>query len=570
MALLCLLFLNHTVTAQALNKRITLTVKDATLPQVLQKIRQKYGIRFSYLNNSLPQQQLFSAEIKDKPLAEVLDVLLTKTDIGYLEKNGQVIIRKGLPKKQPKASTFKKLPPGPQERKGVVQAPAAAAESKPRASEKTVLPANTAGPAAEQPAVPAPVTTGPEKSTPPTATTTSAPAAPAPAKPDSAVAAPDSAAGKTWTITLNKPSVKNLFARSGQEDSAGIRPYHFGVIYPLSTNGLQAYRYVNRISGHLLIGTAAGLQGFELSGIGNIERKYVQGFQVAGVFNLVAGSRADSAGSGAGGSGYALQGGQVAGLMNIAGGNSDGLQVAGFMNLARDFTGPQIAGFLNKARHLQGIQIAGFLNKADDVEGLQVAGFLNRAGYVKGTQISVINIADSLAGVPIGLVNIVKKNGYRRLEVYYADDFFANLTYKIGVPHFYTLAALGVERGGAQRWGYGAGFGAEWTLAKALRLSTDLMSYYVVEESYESFPKGLLEQDQLNLLNKFRLLATLQLGRRLALFGGPVYNVFVSEYQQPGDTRVGSGLVTDTFYDHTSAGGTNVKMWIGFNAGIRF
>jgi hypothetical protein len=195
---------------------------------------------------------------------------------------------------------------------------------------------------------------------------------------------------------------------------------------------------------------------------------------------------------------------------------------------------------------------------------------LNRARHVSGVQIGLINIADSLSGVPIGLINIVKKNGYRRLEAYHADDFFANLTYKIGVPHFYNMLALGVERGGAQRWGYGAGFGAEWTLAKALRLNTDLLSYYVVEESYESFPEGLFENYQLNLLNKFRLLATLQLGRRLALFGGPVYNVFVSEHEEPGDSRVGSRLVTDTFYDHTSSDGVNVKMWIGFNAGIRF
>jgi len=175
-----------------------------------------------------------------------------------------------------------------------------------------------------------------------------------------------------------------------------------------------------------------------------------------------------------------------------------------------------------------------------------------------------------MAGVPIGLISIVKKNGYRRLELYHADDFDANVTYKIGVPHFHNLLALGAELEGAKRWGYGAGFGAEWTLFKALHLNTDLMSYYVVEDSYENFPDGLFDHYQLNLLNKFRLLATLQLGRHLALFGGPVYNVFVSEHQDPGETQVGSGLVTRTFYDHTGAGGVNVKMWIGFNAGIRF
>jgi hypothetical protein len=514
MALLCLLFLNQTVTAQALNKRISITVKDASLPQVLQQIQRKYGIRFSYLNNSLPRQQLYSAEIKDKPLSEVLDVLLTKTDIGYLEKNGQVIIKKGLPKKQPKASTFKKLPPA-NEGRVVAKAPQAAAEQKPAPPKKT------SGPA---PAVPV-------KEEPP------APAHPAPATPGPAAAEPDSSRGKTWTISFGK--LKKLFPAPSAADTAAIRPYHLGIIYPLSTNGPQANRYVNRLSAHLLAGTAAGLEGFEWAGVGNVERRYVKGVQLAGVYNIVAGPGRRGAGD-TQHPDYTLQGWQAAGLLNIAGGKSDGGQTAGFANITRD------------------------------IKGVQISGFLNRATTVTGAQIGFINIADSMAGVPIGLISIVKKNGYRHLEGYHADDFDANLTYKIGVPHFYNLVALGAELEGAKRWGYGAGFGAEWTLLKALRLNTDLMSYYVVEDSYEDFPDGLFENYQLNLLNKFRLLATLQLGRHLALFGGPVYNVFVSEHQEPGETRVGSHLVNNTFYDHTSSNGVNVKMWIGFNAGIRF
>jgi hypothetical protein len=538
MALLCLLFLNQTVRAQALNKRISLTVKDATLPQVLQKIQQKYAIRFSYLNNSLPQKQLFSVEIKDKPLSEVLDVLLTKTDIGYLEKDGQVILKKGLPKKQPKTSTFKNLPPGPvNDTRVIAKAPPAAAQVKPAPPKKAV----------EAPTVPV------KKE--PTASTPVEQAKATPAVPDSAAVAADTAQGKTWTLTIKKIPLKKWFSGASEGDSTGIRPYHLGLIYPLSTNGTQANRYVNRFSAHLLAGTAAGLEGFEFAGIGNVEKNYVKGFQLAGIYNIVAGSDAHASQDSTGNRHYTLQGWQTAGVLNISAGKSAGSQIAGFANITRDINGAQIAGFLNTAGR---------------VNGVQIGGFLNRARYVKGAQIGFINIADSMAGVPIGLISIVKKNGYRRLELYHADDFDANVTYKIGVPHFYNLLALGAELEGAKRWGYGAGFGAEWTLLKALHLNTDLMSYYVVEDSYENFPDGLFGHYQINLLNKFRLLATLQLGRHLALFGGPVYNVFVSEHQDPGETRVGSRLVTNTFYDRTSADGINVKMWIGFNAGIRF
>jgi hypothetical protein len=138
------------------------------------------------------------------------------------------------------------------------------------------------------------------------------------------------------------------------------------------------------------------------------------------------------------------------------------------------------------------------------------------------------------------------------------------------VQKFYSMIALGAQLEDEKRWGYGFGFGAEWPVSKLLKVNTDLMSYNVIEESYEDFPDGFIEADALNLLNKFRLLGTVQLARHLALFGGPTYNVMVSRYQAPGTDKVGSGLVSKTFFDRTAANGTNVKMWIGFNAGLRF
>jgi hypothetical protein len=317
---------------------------------------------------------------------------------------------------------------------------------------------------------------------------------------------------------------------------------------------VQANQYVNRFSAHLLVGTAAGLQGVEFAGFGNHEKKYVRGFQFSGFFNIIDKSTrintsVDSVRR------YSLQGGQFAGFLNTAGGNSRGVQFAGFLNISRN---------------ISGMQGAGFLNIAENVEGAQMAGFLNKARYVKGTQLGFINIADSITGVPVGLVSIVKHGGYRHAEFFAADDFQANITYKIGVPKFYTLLALGAELDDKKRWGYGAGFGSEWTIYKRLKLNTDIVSYHVIENSYENFPDGLLEDYDLNLLNKFRLLGTLQIAPHLALFGGPTLNVMVSQYQEPGAENTGSTLPTHSFYEHNGLDGTNVKMWIGFNAGIRF
>src|SRR5688572_13051274 len=108
--ILCLIFSIQIIFAQGLNTKISIKVKDATLPQVLQQIQKKYGYRFSYLNNELPAKTRFTAEIKNKTFAEVLDVLLEKTDLGYKQSNGQIIIKKGFPKNKPKGTTLQKIP----------------------------------------------------------------------------------------------------------------------------------------------------------------------------------------------------------------------------------------------------------------------------------------------------------------------------------------------------------------------------------------------------------------------------------------------------------------------------
>ena len=595
---LCLIFSIQTLLAQNLNTKVSLQVKDATLPQVLQQIQKKYGYRFSYLNNELPAKTRFSAEVKDKPLSEVLDVLLEKTDMGYKQVNGQIIIKKGFPKNKPKATTFQKLP-------------APATENKAGQTAKTVT--------NPQPEIPATVKETSAKETP--ALETSAQEVPASTAVNTAKASAATsetqqeiaaekatdlevksaapAAGNGRETSAAKPAEEkketimdklrttrlNNEARAANSDSVLFSDLHLGFVYPISTNGTAANRYVNRNAVHLLIGTSAGLEGFEFSGFGSVEQGYVKGAQFSGFFNVVK-NRSDLRElTATRNGGYAVQGGQFGGFINYAGGNLKGGQFAGYMNvteghitggqfagflnIAKDINGAQGAGYMNLAKNVDGAQLAGFLNIADTVSGVQAAGFLNIARCAKGTQIAFINIADSAAGVPIGVFNFVKKGGYKRAELYAADDFEANFTYKIGVPKFHTLVALGAELNDKQRWGYGFGFGSEWAMSKRLKVNTDILSYHVIEECYKNFPDGLKDYE-LNLLNKFRLLGTVQLAKRFAIFGGPTYNVSVSRYQEKGSEDIGSTLANNTLYNHTSRNGTNVKMWIGFNAGLRF
>src|SRR5688572_14048155 len=144
---LCLSFSVGMGLAQNLNTKISIKVQDATLPQVLQQLQKKYGYRFSYLNNELPARSKFTAEIKNKSIAEVLDVLLEKTDLGYKQSNGQIIIKKGFPKGKPKTATSQRItPPAPE--KSVAKT-----SEKPATTAKTETPKPQPTAKTEQPVV---------------------------------------------------------------------------------------------------------------------------------------------------------------------------------------------------------------------------------------------------------------------------------------------------------------------------------------------------------------------------------------------------------------------------------
>jgi hypothetical protein len=582
--ILCLTFSIHTIFAQNLNTKISIKVKDATLPQVLQQIQKKYGYRFSYLNNELPAKARFSAEIKNKTFGEVLDVLLEKTELGYKQSNGQIIIKKGFPKNKPKAVNLQKLPVPAAEKPVENRATQTAKTISNTESEKSRQPKTENKPALKNHAGIAEKQTGKQLENATGITAKSTIPAEENVK-DTLTVIKMEGKKEGWLDKLAGIRIKNE-NQVANTDTILENDYHLGFFPPISTNGTQAIKYVNKLSAHLLVGTAAGLEGLEFAGFGNIEKSYVSGLQFAGFFNVAKNSAELNYLADERNQGYTLDGGQFAGFFNLANGNVKGAQFGGYMNIAAGhMQGPQFAGFLNIAKNVYGVQgagymnlaknvngaqLAGFLNIADTVSGAQLAGFLNHAKFARGTQLGIINVADTSSGVSIGLFSFVDRGGYKRFEIYAADDFDANASFKLGMQKFYTFISLGAELHENKRWAYGFGFGREWRHAKRFRINTDLMAYNVIEESYEKFPKGFLESDELNLLNKFRLLGTLQITNRIALFGGPVYNVFVSHYQQPGLTEIGSQLVTNTFYDHTSDNGTNVKMWIGFNAGVRF
>jgi hypothetical protein len=147
----------------------------------------------------------------------------------------------------------------------------------------------------------------------------------------------------------------------------------------------------------------------------------INGLQAAGLANLV---RADMVGMQLGcllgnvcmGDGHGVQ----LGPANITLKSITGVQLAGGIiiaaNIAENVQGVQasVAGVsLNKADEMCGLQLnVGLMgNYAADVAGAQIAATCNLADHVKGIQVGLVNYCRSMAGLQVGVINIIMDGG---------------------------------------------------------------------------------------------------------------------------------------------------------------
>ena len=356
--------------------------------------------------------------------------------------------------------------------------------------------------------------------------------------------------------------------------------FQIGIFSPLSNVGKNSLEKKNKVSLNLLVGTSAELNGFELSGLGNIEKGKVKGLQIAGLFNQTSDS---------------LEGVQVSGLVNLSGGQKLGIQLSGLMNISGkkedmsetyeptiadnkkfksqisgigniDYIGSkniQLGGVFNVAPQIKGVQLGGIANVAQDVRGVQIGGLVNVARRVKGVQIGLINIVEDLNGASIGLINVVKKNAYRKLEFWGTESFHTNIGFKLGTRKFYNIFVLGSQISpGTFRWGLGYGFGSQVAIGQRNHVSMDLIAYHVNEE------RKLTKK--LNLLTQFKVSIAREFGNGIAIFGGPTLNLLTSDFKN-SDNSIGSQIAPWTFYQNVTKGrGTKIKIWGGLNFGVSF
>lgn len=401
---------------------------------------------------------------------------------------------------------------------------------------------------------------------------------------------------------VQKKSLEMLVSKrvldSLQKDSTfDVVPFQFSVIPGVGMyNQRVGKQQVNGFSFNLFAGLNAGVNGFELSSMLNIDRFNVRGLQIGGIANIVGGQSTGLQIAGVANTtklkafgwqiagvtnfaGQEMKGAQIAGFNNFVRGSAYGPQISGFYNIATDsgsgaqiagfgntiggsYNGTQISGFINITRgKIDGAQIGGFMNLAKEVKGIQIAGFLNYTNKLKGMQIGVFNFVDSAdGGVPIGVFNYVR-NGYRRWEIQASETGLINLKFKTGTTRFYTYLAAG---GGKNN---DSAAGPIWDLSYGIgtMLLPQKPVFFTFEASAHWLHPGRWANEQNSL---YRLDANIgvRLYKRTALVVGPSLNIYVANDKFEKIT----GINKQHLFVNEKFGITNVQGWFGLNAAIQF
>lgn len=374
------------------------------------------------------------------------------------------------------------------------------------------------------------------------------------------------------------------------------RTVQMSILPWIGTHGRLSGQVINHFSANFIGGYSAGVNGLEVGGAFNIDKKDVRYVQGAGFLNVVGGSVTglQAAGfhnnvlsnmNGVQGSGFSnfvkgnVLGLQASGTHNHVGGTFTGIQAAGFSNYTKkhfkglqasgfynhvsdSMTGLQAAGFGNYARKkVTGAQVSGFGNFANrEMTGAQIGPVFNYAKKMKGVQIGLINVADSSSGYSIGLINIVFK-GYHKLAIYTNEVMDVNAAFKTGNSKLYSILLVGYgnsNNDSNRLMSFGYGVGHEFSLGKAKRFS--------INPEYTAQYLYLGNWNYANLLYKIHLQFNYKFNKWLTVFAGPSFTWYYSD--QPSKEPGYRFDIPSPSYRKFDLWGDNVKGWIGWNAGI--
>lgn len=363
-----------------------------------------------------------------------------------------------------------------------------------------------------------------------------------------------------------------------KKDSFETRLAQFSFLPHLNTSGSAALHKRNKFSLNFLAGYASGLRGVEIGGIMNIDRNEVYGLQLAGLGNVVGGNtgglqiaggfnvnRASVKGvqlAGINNWADSLIGGQFSPVNNYLKGKLAGIQLSAISNISQgEINGIQAGGILNLGKSLDGAQIAGIGNfTSKEFSGAQVATIFNKARKGKGIQLGLINVCDSLDGVPIGLINIIKR-GYRGIELGGGISLPTSIKLKTGNHSLYSIIALGWRPGDYGIWGYALGLGNALKTSKKMYLHNELLVWHIHQD--EQFITGF------NHLLQFQASLHRSLSPKFALSLGPTLNFHLSNYKDEQDGTPLSSLHPYNTQTRLAENSSNLfQFWLGGQIGL--
>ena len=384
----------------------------------------------------------------------------------------------------------------------------------------------------------------------------------------------------------------------------------------------------NTVSLNIFAGYALGINGIEVGGLVNIDRKNVKGLQIGGLGNVVGGTtkgiqvgglfnnnRKNMVGAQVAGISNiimdTIRGAQLAGISNILRGSMygwqvagisnfttesvDGVQMAGISNIAlKDVNVLQVGGLFNLGQNVEGFQVSGLINTArGSIGGFQIAGLANYAGSVRMGQISglgniaarnvdgfqlgaIFNYAKYVKGGQIGLFNVADSVGGTPIGLI---SFVRKGYRKIEITAEEVLYGnltykMGVRKFyniftvGIQQGGenpiWGVGYGFGGQIGQKKLILNLDLKGTQIFED--------VENQAFNVSFRFTPQLGYHFSRKFAFFIGPALNLHVSDLKDPETNEFLTRIAPKDWILWEDVPGTNTlfQLWVGGTAGFRF
>jgi hypothetical protein len=179
-------------------------------------------------------------------------------------------------------------------------------------------------------------------------------------------------------------------------------------------------------------------------------------------------------------------------FVNTVGGDFNGFQAGLVITVGGDTKGFQAAFVNTNVGETKGMQTGLVNTAARKMEGVQIGAVNVAARDMKGLQVGLVNYTESINGVPIGLISIVKNGGYMAVEYFNSEYHNFNLSFKTGIDKLYTSIIASYNQTYENAWdnfASGVGIGSILPINERFYFNPELtsLSPFMGDVSYESF-----------------------------------------------------------------------------------